>query len=119
MADAHLSATLFAMEDEFRRDISVNSDEKESPSVATNLPCASQPCSWNIHRRKRKIEPQPIQSIHLEKPECEREIKHKKIEFNDLRAPHQRTLNSESQKLFYEKVKEVEKITGKGWHSVS
>ena len=35
MADAHLSATLFAMEDEFRRDISVNSDEKESPSVAT------------------------------------------------------------------------------------
>lgn len=36
-----------------------------------------------------------------------------------VRAPHQRTLNSESQKLFYEKVKEVEKITGKGWHSVS
>lgn len=67
MADAHLSATLFAMEDEFRRDISVNSDEKESPNVATNLPCASQPFSWNIHRRKRKIEPQPIQSIHLEK----------------------------------------------------
>ena len=30
-----------------------------------------------------------------------------------MRSPHQRTLNSESQKLFCEKVKEVEKITDK------
>ena len=64
----HLSATLFAIEDGFRRE----------NSVTTNLPCTSQPCSWNIPSRKRKIEPQPIQSIHFEEHEYVKDIKHRK-----------------------------------------
>ena len=61
-----------------------------------------------------KLNLNPFSPFIWKKHECEREIKHKKRESNDVRAPHQRTLNSESQKLFYEEVKEVEKITSKG-----
>ena len=76
----HLSATLFALEDEFRMENSVNSEE-ESPRVATSFPCTSQPCLWNIPNRKQKIEPQPIKSINFEKHEYGKEIKYRMGEF--------------------------------------
>lgn len=55
----HLAATLFAMEYQFTMKSNVNTEENESH----NSPCTSQPCTWNIPSRKRKVDPQPIQSI--------------------------------------------------------
>jgi len=108
----HLSATLFAIEDKFSKGNGTGA-EHDSHNQTSDIPCTSKPCSWNVPSRKRKLEPQPIQSVKFEKHEFGKKVKHSPREHYDVRASHQRTVNSDDQKRFYEKVKEIEKSTGK------
>ena len=62
----HLAATLFAIEDQFLRESQALA---QRPAQAPDLPCTSKPCSWNVLSRKRKVEPQPIQSVKFQKHE--------------------------------------------------
>jgi hypothetical protein len=56
----HLAATLFSLEDKTSMVAA-----KETPQ---NLPCTSKPCTWNAPAGKRKLEPQPIQSVKWQVP---------------------------------------------------
>ena len=77
------------------------------------LACTSKPCTWNVPAGKRKLVPQPIQSVKFQKHEYGKVTKHFAKEYGDVRAPHQRSTASCDLKVLYNKVKEVEEKTGK------
>ena len=77
-----------------------------------NISCTSKPCTW-IVPKKRKLEPQPVQSIKFQKHEYGKVIKHVAREYGDVRAPHQRSTTTSDLEAFYKKVKDVQEKTGK------
>ena len=108
----HLAATLFSLEDKTSMDNGLAAAETIS-KTPENIPCTSKPCTWNVPAGKRKQEPQPIQSVKFSKHEYDKVKKHYAKEYGDVRAPHQQSTASGDLKVFYNKVKEVEKKTGK------
>ena len=108
----HLAATLFSLEDKTSMDSGMVADKAIS-KTPENIPCTSKPCTWNVPAGKRKLVPQPIQSVKFQKHEYGKVTKHFAKEYGDVRAPHQRSTASCDLKVFYNKVKEVEEKTGK------
>lgn len=108
----HLAATLFALEDKTATENGMVAAKVQS-RTPENIPCTSKPCKWNVPSRKRKLEPQPVQSVKFQKHEYGKVTKHFAKEYGDVRAPHQRSTTSSDLNAFYNKVKEVEKKTGK------
>ena len=105
----HLAATLFAIEDQWDNVASVTGDISQPQN---SIPCTSQPCQWNLPS-KRKLNPEPIQSLKFAKHKYGKEKKRSSRDQIDVRTPHQRNISDSELKLFYEEVKLVEKATGK------
>ena len=64
----HLAATMFSLEDKTSMDNCMAAAEAIS-KTPENIPCTSKPCTWNVPAGKRKLEPQPIQSVKFCKHE--------------------------------------------------
>ncbi len=77
----HLAATLFSLED--KTSMVAAKGINKTPE---NLPCTSKPCTWNAPAGKRKLEPQPIQSVKFQKHEYGKVIKHFAKKYGDVRA---------------------------------
>ena len=105
----HLAATLFAIEDQWDNVASVTGGISQPQN---SIPYTSQPCQWNLPS-KRKLNPEPIQSLKFAKHEYGKEKKRSSRDQIDVRAPHQRNISDSELKLFYEEVKLVEKVTSK------
>ena len=67
----HLTATLFAIEDQWDNVASVTGGISQPQN---SIPCTSQPCQWNLPS-KRKLNPEPIQSLKFAKHEYGKEKK--------------------------------------------
>jgi hypothetical protein len=105
----HLAATLFAIED-----MCGQPDSTKRTDNGEDIACTSKPCAWSVPR-KRQIESAPIQTLKFEKHVWGKKKANSKTKSNteqDVRAHHQRNQDQDLNAIF-ERVKQVEKKTGK------
>ena len=101
----HVVATLFAME-EFC---------KSRAETETATACTSQPCKWNVPR-KRKGEVVPVSQIKFCKHEygkSKTERSPQIVQNRDVRAPYQRLTSNTKLYNIFSKVRDFEEKTGK------
>ena len=102
----HLAATLSAIEDKQNNEV-FTSAANTACAVShqeTNVLRTSKPCQWNLPK-KRKINPEPIQSLKFQKHEYVKEEKRSVRPQKDVIAPHERTSPILSSRAFMKRSK--------------